>query len=179
MDDAISNKVPTLFLRFEDLVSDPETQLMDVMRFLLGTKDLKDTNAERRVKEVIAKGSKATRVYNLKEGTSQFNSNGKRYNEAQIEYVKQELQELIYFFGYAKTKDDPDNFTGFFTYEDEDPDMISLYYGFKAHREQTIDKVCSMSEEELAAIQYRPDTSIDLIDYASSNKACSAMAHYC
>jgi len=56
MDDAKLKRVPVLFIRFEDLVSDPETQLMNIMRFLLGQRDLSGTNAERRVKEVIAKG---------------------------------------------------------------------------------------------------------------------------
>jgi hypothetical protein len=36
MDDAKLRKVPTLFIRFEDLVADPETQLMNIMRFLIG-----------------------------------------------------------------------------------------------------------------------------------------------
>jgi len=51
MDDARLNSVPTLWIRYEDLVTDPETQLMNMMRFLVGRRDLAGTNAERRVKE--------------------------------------------------------------------------------------------------------------------------------
>ena len=87
MDDAKMKNVPVLFIRFEDLVADPETQLMNIMRFLIGKRDISGTNAERRVKEVIAKGSKATVTYDLKEGTKKFNSNAKRYSKEQIAYI--------------------------------------------------------------------------------------------
>ena len=36
MDDAKLKRVPVLFLRFEDLVANPEAQLTHIMRFLLG-----------------------------------------------------------------------------------------------------------------------------------------------
>ena len=80
MNDAKLHKVPTLFIRFEDLVSDPEPQLTNAMRFLLGQRDITGTNAERRIKEVIAKGAAVTQVYNLKDSTKRFNSNEKRYS---------------------------------------------------------------------------------------------------
>ena len=66
MDDAKLKKVPVLFIRFEDLVADPESQLTYIMQFLLGQKDLAGTNAERRIKEVMAQGHSATKVYDLK-----------------------------------------------------------------------------------------------------------------
>ena len=53
MDDAKFRKVPMLFIRFEDLVMNPEPQLYNIMKFLLGERDLTGTNAERRIKEVI------------------------------------------------------------------------------------------------------------------------------
>ena len=108
---------------------------MNIMRFLLGQRDLTGTNAERRVKEVIAKGASATIVYDLKEGTSKFNSNGKRYNKTQKAYVGEEMKEMLHYFGYAKVSSDPDNFTGFFEYETEDPEILRHYKGFEAHRE--------------------------------------------
>jgi len=60
MHDAKMREVPTLFVRFEDLVLNPEAELVNIMRFLTHLKDLEGTNAERRVKEVIAKGQKAS-----------------------------------------------------------------------------------------------------------------------
>ena len=60
MKDSKFHEVPMLFLRFEDLVSNPEPELYNLMRFLLGVNDLTGTNAERRIKEVLAMGSQAT-----------------------------------------------------------------------------------------------------------------------
>ena len=60
MKDAKFRDVPILFIRFEDLVMDPEPELYNMMRFLLGKKDLTGTNAERRIKEVLAMGQGAT-----------------------------------------------------------------------------------------------------------------------
>jgi len=55
-----------LFVRFEDMLMDPEPELSNIMRFLLGIDDLTGTNAERRIKEVINMGHKATQTYKLK-----------------------------------------------------------------------------------------------------------------
>jgi len=70
---------PMLFVRFEDLLMNPE--LRSMMSFLLGERDLAGTNAERRIKEVIALGKKATRTYTLKENTTRLNGNFHRYTQ--------------------------------------------------------------------------------------------------
>jgi len=80
MHDARLRNVPTLWVRFEDLVNDPEPQLMNIMRFMIGEKDISGTNAERRVKEVIALGADATRTYKLKNTTNKFNGSAHAYN---------------------------------------------------------------------------------------------------
>ena len=60
MRDARNREAPMLFVRFEDLVMNPEPELYNLMRFLLGIRDLSGTNAERRIKEVLAMDRKAT-----------------------------------------------------------------------------------------------------------------------
>ena len=50
-------------------------------------------------------------------------------------YVGEEMKEMLHFFRYAKVSSDPDNFTGFFEYEEEDPELIRNYKTFEAHRE--------------------------------------------
>ena len=80
--DVKARKVPVLFVRFEDLLTDPEPELRNIMRFFLGMEDITGTNAERRVQEVIAKGHKATQsTYKLKETTLKFNAQAKRFND--------------------------------------------------------------------------------------------------
>jgi hypothetical protein len=50
---------PIYITRYEDLVDQPEKELTDIFKFLLDMDDLTGTNAERRVKEIIAMGDKA------------------------------------------------------------------------------------------------------------------------
>ena len=69
LEDAQTRQAPVLFVRFEDLVSNPEPELYKMMKFLLGETELSGTNAERRIKEVVAMGSKATQTYSLKDTT--------------------------------------------------------------------------------------------------------------
>lgn len=63
MHDAKMKQLPVLFTRFEDLTTNPEAELTNIMKFLLNVTDITGTNAERRVKEVIAKGKDATVLY--------------------------------------------------------------------------------------------------------------------
>lgn len=72
-------KIPVLFTRFEDLVTSPEAELRNIMKFLLNVTDIDGTNAERRVQEVLAKGKDATVLYQLKDNTRSLNTNVKRY----------------------------------------------------------------------------------------------------
>ena len=39
-----------------------------------------------------------------------------RYTDAQIEWVKENLSEMLHFFGYAKVTTQADNPTGYFDY---------------------------------------------------------------
>lgn len=81
MDDAKYRKVPTLFVRFEDLISNPKPEIKNIMRFLLNESDLTGMNAERRIQEVLAMGQGATLTYNLKATTKMKNANKCRYTE--------------------------------------------------------------------------------------------------
>ena len=117
MRDAKFRNVPMLFIRFEDLVMNPEPELYNMMSFLLGVRDLSGTNAERRIKEVLAMDQRATQTYSLKDSTKRNNGNAHRYTPEQLAWVGENLKEWLYFFGYAKVPQDPDNNTGFFEYD--------------------------------------------------------------
>jgi len=60
MKHARNRDVPTIFIRYEDLVMNPRPELEILMKFFTGLKDLKGTNAERRIEEVLALGEEAT-----------------------------------------------------------------------------------------------------------------------
>lgn len=55
--------IPTLWIRYEDLVAAPQDCLKQIMQFLLNKKDLTNLNAERRIQDVLAQGSKAHTSY--------------------------------------------------------------------------------------------------------------------
>jgi len=123
MQDAKSRSAPILFIRFEDMVANPEPEFRTMMSFLLGKKDLAGTNAERRIQEVLAMGQGATRVYDLKETTRRFKSNHHRYTQAQLDWIGDNMKEMLHFFGYAKLPEDPENMTGFFEFSGEDTEL--------------------------------------------------------
>lgn len=51
-------KAPVLWIRYEDLVTEPEYCLTQISKFLLNKNDISGTNAMRRVDEVANKTSK-------------------------------------------------------------------------------------------------------------------------
>ena len=53
------------------------------------------------MQEALAKGKDATVLYQLKDNTRQLNTNIKRYTKDQIEFIKEEMKDIIYYFGYA------------------------------------------------------------------------------
>ena len=87
MHDSKKRQVPMIFVRYEDLVNDPEPQLYTMMRFLLGQYDLTNTNAERRIQEVLGLGSKATVMYSLKDTTKKKNTHLHRLTPEQLAHV--------------------------------------------------------------------------------------------
>ena len=131
MKDAKFYDVPMLFIRFEDLVNNPEPELYNLMRFILGKKDLTGTNAERRIKEIIAMDKRVTETYKLKDSTRRKNPNAYRYTQEQLDWIGQCNKDWLHFFGYAKLPSDPENETGFFEFDDADEEMNRQYYGYR------------------------------------------------
>ena len=157
MRDARQRKVPTIWVRYEDLCTEPEENLNNIMKFLIGENDLTGTNGERRVKEVIALGQKATLTYTLKDTTLKFNAQAKRYNNDQWEFVKETLKPMLYFFGYAKDPHGGENNTGFFDYgplDQQDPELVKSFKGYKAMNKNIIDWVAQMNDTDMAGFQY-------------------------
>lgn len=60
---------PIYIVRFEDLIRDPEPELIGAMKYLLDMDDLTGTNVERQIKALCANKSKAGAVYKLKKTT--------------------------------------------------------------------------------------------------------------
>jgi len=103
--------VPHYFVRYEDICCNPKETYEEIFKFLLGVDDLKGTNVERRILEVVTEG---TQTYALT-SSNRLNINSHRFNASQIEFVKTELAEMLYRFGYTNFEA---TLTSFFQFDD-------------------------------------------------------------
>lgn len=106
-------KNPIYFVRYEDMVVNMKDHTTGALEFLLDLPELAGTNAERMLDSMVAKGPGATQTYKVKETTGVPNAHGHRYTESQIDYIKQELGHILYFFGYTNHPTEENNFDFF------------------------------------------------------------------
>lgn len=111
--------VPTLYLTYEMLMLEPEQTLTDIFRFFLDAPSLSGTIVEQRIKEACAEGHASKAVYGLKtmKQTENLSRNKNCYTDANITFLKQELREVLHFYGFAShpTEENP---TAFFDFDD-------------------------------------------------------------
>ena len=120
------------------------------MSFLLNNSNLKGTNAERRIAQVIEKGTSATQAYKLKDTTGKLNAYRKYYTDEQYNYVKETLREMICFCGYAGQT--PNSFTNFFEYKNLTQTEIEVNWTSVSDKAQK--RIEKMSKDELDAVQF-------------------------
>lgn len=143
------DRAPIYFVRYEDLCERPEDELNDLFAFILDKEKsaMFGTNCWKRINDVIEMGDKASQSYKLKDTTGKFNYHAKRYNEEQIQFIKDTLGEYLYFFGYAKDEDierrGPGSSTYFFDfgadYNEEHSDKLN---GFRKVNMRSVEEVC-------------------------------------
>ena len=108
--------IPTYYLRYEDLVLNPQPVLMELFCFMLEVPDIKGTVIEQRVIDYCAKGTDTGAVYKLKVNpASNLSRNAHMFTPEQIEMFKENCRDYLYYYGYV---DHPDNDTAFFNYSD-------------------------------------------------------------
>lgn len=149
--------IPTYVIRYEDLLSYPESTLTELFSFLLNKKSLKGTLIEAAIKEHTSTGSKKE-VYKPRVG--KINANRKRFSKTQIAQLKRLGGQMFRRMGYLKGTTCADKSdTGFFSddddvYQSHDYDCDSLIkYGvlrtvrmrYKYHEfnEATMDYICN------------------------------------
>lgn len=135
--------MPITWTRFEDLVACPKDSLKDLMRVFVGLKDLEGTNAERNVQRVLDIEISKTRTYNLKDSQVTFNKARLCYTEEQYNFIKEELKEVIYYFGYANVGDNP---YGYYDYEEHDPEMLEIFNGYRQNNVEMIQRICNSTD---------------------------------
>ena len=179
MEDTRLKRLPVCIVRYEDLATEPEEGITNIMKIMVNLNDLSGTNAERRVNEVLAKGKDATLTYSLKDNKRNLNNNVHRYTQAQLEFIKTELKEMLHYFGYAKIKEDPDNETGYFEF-DSDPEMLKLYKGYRQLSRHSIEWNAYMTDDERRSMQYMcsdRDKEVEVTDFSESGRNCECELH--
>lgn len=129
------NENPIYVTRYEDLVSNPRQELEGIYKYLLDLDDLKGTNAERRLDQIMAMGSKAASTYATKTTTGKFNAHASKYTQAQIDLIMETNAEHLYYFGYANHPEQ-ENATAFFDFKEHKKDHLDKYYGFRKDNER-------------------------------------------
>ena len=64
--DLTASDIPTLFVRYEDLILNPETHLIEIFQFLLEVSSIQGTVVEKRIKDSVAKFKEFGSLYKLK-----------------------------------------------------------------------------------------------------------------
>jgi hypothetical protein len=77
---------------------------------------LEGTVLEKRINDVTSQGYAKQAIYTLK-STVTLNKNIHLYTEEQLSFIKSELKDFMYYFGYADIEGE-DNLTPFFKYDD-------------------------------------------------------------
>ena len=65
--------------------------------------------------------------------------NTQRYTKEQIEFIKSEMGDLLYFFGY--TNCDEQSKTNFFTFDEHSQEHEELYNGFKRVNDESMQEI--------------------------------------
>lgn len=73
-------KVPTYFITYEDLLSNPKPALIGLVKFLLGVDTLENTQAMKDIETILGEGKTVKSVYKPRSG--KINANKKLYSKA-------------------------------------------------------------------------------------------------
>lgn len=121
------------------MVNDAKNTYEGIFKFLLEIDNIEGTNAQRRIDEVVKAGRSATQTYKFKETTGQLNASAKRYTQEQQKFIKDELGDLLYFFGYSNI--DEDSYSNFYQFDEHTEERRALHNGFKKVNEESLQEV--------------------------------------
>jgi len=96
---------------------------------------------QRRIEEVTNNGEEQNIIYTPRVGS--YNKNLEKYSPEQLEYIKEELEELLHYWGYSAY---PGNHLGFFDFKGKArPSSVEKFQRFKLMNERAMQMVLSKS----------------------------------
>jgi len=141
-------KNPIYFVRYEDLMSNPQDELVGVLKYLLDVEDLSGTVAEARIKDVVKSIDKKQDV-----------SAHSKFTSEQTTMMKESMAHLLYYFGYTNHKSEQ-NSTDLFKFDLHEPKHLENFKKFKQHNTEMI---VSEPREAGDAYKINSDEAFDVI----------------
>ena len=132
--------MPTLAVRYEDLILNQRETVTNLIKFILDVPSIKGTVAEAQV-EKVTQSQDSIKTYAHKSGIGKLNRQWDKYSEKSIEDIKRLCAEGLHFWGYVENKDDPNNDTAYFKdFEqgDKQTKLDELYKGYLKINEETL-----------------------------------------
>ena len=142
----LAEKLPTYFVRFEDLRTDPIPVMVEAFKFLLDVPSIEGTVIEKRILDKCGKNIPKS-LYKLKSLEQNLNRNIGLYSPELLEQMKTKLKDHLYFFGYINhplVKHE----TAFFEFDRHEEADLANFSAFK-----------NLNEKALAALEKTPGST--------------------
>jgi hypothetical protein len=143
----IADQIPIYFVRYEDLLVDPVPALEGLFAFLLDVPTIEGTVVQKRIHDSCAKGTETKTVYKLKSTTKNVSKNVGKYRPEDIKYMKEEVRDYLYYFGYVNHPTE-EHHTACFEYDNggefnvphDQEKLNELFYGFRENNKRAIER---------------------------------------
>lgn len=76
-----AKEIPSYFIRYEDLILEPEQTLKNIFRLAFNTPDIDGTVLEASIQKITSTGLAGKQSYSLKAGTGKLHRQLDKYNE--------------------------------------------------------------------------------------------------
>ena len=137
---SINKEMPIYFFRYEDMITDPKSELSKIFAFSLGVPSVEGTVIEKQIIETVEGGSKKNMLYKPRQEGGGINKNRSRYTEEQIAYIKEHCAEALSMFGYTNNPTGEKNDCAFFDFADKNPHSAS-FEGFRQLNKEMIEYI--------------------------------------
>jgi len=161
-----ASAIPTYFLTYEDLKTNPEPVVLEMFQFLLDLPSLEGTVVEAKIKAICSNGAAATRTYAIKSTSTSLSRNAHMYTEEHLAVIKSYLSEHLYFFGYTNDPTGGDNETAFFTFDEHKDEDKENFMGYKAHNKKVLAEL-GKSKDKIPEYEMNGDDKMSAKDMFS------------
>ena len=103
----------------------------------MDSESIEGTIVEKRIMEKCVKGKAQKSIYKMKSKSTSLNRNINEYTDEQIELMKVELRDYLYFFGYTNHPE-LEHHTTFFEYSEHDGVDLANWKAFNSWNDKIL-----------------------------------------